>query len=146
MSEESHYSLENLKVYLLEECGSNDFKEFEFLGSPYICSSTQKRHIKQWKSCCIKEPSLKFNCPAQISICPCGQDIQENCLIRHKPTQRLFLVGNICVKRFQVSQSTTCQQCGQPHRNRVVDLCNNCRPYCDCCRRPENPGHYCYFP
>jgi hypothetical protein len=37
-------------------------------------------------------------------------------------------LGNSCIKRFIKKSGRTCETCGEPHKNRKVNMCNKCRP------------------
>lgn len=74
--------------------------------------------------------------PDHRTECFCETPIKENCYIARG--DRLLPVGNCCIKRFlpEGVRGRTCEQCGAPHRNRVVNRCNRCRRCrCDRCGR-----------
>jgi hypothetical protein len=72
--------------------------------------------------------------PANEDRCVCEHPIQENCYITNG---ELFLVvGNCCIKKFMVKSGRTCEECGSPHKNRNVNLCNLHRKWtCSDCGR-----------
>jgi len=68
--------------------------------------------------------------------CICGHDIKENCYIAHKITKECLVLGNCCIKKYlpKDNRGKTCEKCNKPHKNRIVNRCNNCRyGICDRC-------------
>jgi hypothetical protein len=66
--------------------------------------------------------------------CVCGHSIKENCYITND--EEVLILGNCCIKRFMPKNKSgrTCERCKNPHKNRVVNLCNECRyKYCKDC-------------
>ena len=70
--------------------------------------------------------------PAILDRCVCEHLIKENC---YATNGRDFLViGNCCIKKFLSKKTRTCDECGEPHKNRIVNRCNLCRQgRCDSC-------------
>lgn len=81
----------------------------------------------------------------KAGYCVCGHYIKENCYLCHIPTDTLVVVGNCCIKRFipKDKQGRTCGECGNKHRNRCKNLCNNCFPKCKRCGSKLVPSHSC---
>ena len=70
--------------------------------------------------------------PDWTDRCVCDHLIKENCYITDGTY--FLVVGNCCIKKFLEKQTRTCDMCGQPHKNRVVNRCNDCRlGRCDTC-------------
>jgi len=66
--------------------------------------------------------------------CVCGVIIEHQCYIKHKYSNRLITIGSCCIKRFCDTSGRSCEKCNAPHRNRVVNRCNDCRfGVCDDC-------------
>jgi hypothetical protein len=93
------------------------------------CGGQLGRHLNYFKLCC-KDIDL----PKKISECVCGHHIEENCYITDG--KQILVLGNCCIKKFIPKSSRTCEKCGEPHKNRVVNKCNDCRlGICDKCNK-----------
>jgi hypothetical protein len=91
------------------------------------CGGRSGRHLNYFKLCC-KDDDL----PELVNECVCGHKIEENCYITDG--EQLLVLGNCCIKKFISKSSRTCEKCGDSHKNRVVNRCNNCREgFCDNC-------------
>lgn len=84
------------------------------------CGGRRGRHFNYFKLCC-KDDDL----PELINECVCGHHIKENCYITDG--EQILVLGNCCIKKFIPKSSRTCEKCGEPHKNRIVNICNNCR-------------------
>ena len=86
----------------------------------------------------LERPEIKSNCL-------CGQAITNQCYIRRN--NELLVVGSCCIEKFtENGVKRTCDSCGDPHRNRVVNRCNDCRlGICDECNRPCQIGRKICF-
>jgi hypothetical protein len=100
----------------------------EILNSNWrYCGGRSGRHLNYFKLCC-KDDDL----PDPVNECVCGHIIKENCYITDG--KQLLVLGNCCIKKFIPNSSRTCEKCGEPHKNRVVNRCENCRiGVCDVC-------------
>jgi hypothetical protein len=58
--------------------------------------------------------------------CLCGVAIKQNCFIFNKKTHEIKVIGNCCIKKFNL-QGRTCFDCGAIHKNRKDNMCNECR-------------------
>lgn len=96
-------------------------------GWKYCGGSTPGRHRNYWK---LQFGDRQF--PGHTDHCVCGHKIQENCFITDG---NLFLpLGNCCIKKFIPKSGRTCEKCGEPHKNHIVNRCNECRVgVCDGC-------------
>jgi hypothetical protein len=66
--------------------------------------------------------------------CVCGHRITNQCFIADEAGVRKIVLGNCCIKRFIPKNGRSCSTCGGPHKNRVVNRCNDCRVgVCDGC-------------
>jgi hypothetical protein len=95
----------------------------------YAGGSLSRRHVEYFKKC-FKNKEL----PPQRDKCVCGHNIKENCYLRKG--RKLLVLGNCCIKRFVPKNRScrTCENCGEPHKNRKVNRCNDCREgVCDIC-------------
>ena len=80
---------------------------------------------------------FKLKCPDEQhpdhkDYCVCGHRIAENCYIRSTTSGQTLIVGNCCIKRYVSVAGRTCNNCGDKHINRVIDLCHACRPKKGC--------------
>ena len=70
--------------------------------------------------------------PRFVSHCVCNQAIELQCYIQKNG--RLITLGSCCIKRFCIKKGRRCEKCDEPHGNRVVNRCNDCRfGVCDDC-------------
>lgn len=91
------------------------------------CGGRTGCHLNYFKLCC-KDDDL----PEKINECVCGHHIEENCYITNG--EDILVLGNCCIKKFIPQSSRTCEKCGEPHKTRVNNRCNNCRVgICDKC-------------
>ena len=60
--------------------------------------------------------------PDAVDECVCGHFIQQNCYITDG--KQILVLGNCCIKKFNPKSSRTCEDCGNPHKNRKVNKCN----------------------
>lgn len=104
------------------------------------CGGNEGRHLNYYR---IFFPG-KDTLPASTDECICGHPIVENCYITNG--ERILVLGNCCIKKFIPKSSRTCQKCGEPHKNRIVNRCNDCRVgVCDICNKQCNPKYKkCY--
>lgn len=76
--------------------------------------------------------------PELKSDCICGHSIIENCWIINN-NGLILTLGNCCIKKFIPKSSRTCEICDEPHKNRIVNRCNECRiGICDKCNKSCN--------
>jgi len=105
------------------------------------CGGDTGRHLNYFKLF-FKDREL----PSHEDKCVCGHFIKENCYITNK--KRLLTLGNCCIKKFlsKSKSGRTCEDCGNPHRNRKNNKCNDCRKKaCKRCGKKSNNGYkYCY--
>lgn len=91
------------------------------------CGGTNGPHLKYWK---IQFKDMPL--PDRVNKCLCRHPIVENCYITDG--KEILVLGNCCIKRFVPKCTRTCERCGEPHKNRVVNRCNDCRVgVCDGC-------------
>lgn len=103
------------------------------------CGGRIGRHLNYFKLCCKND-----DLPDEVNECVCGHHIDENCYITDGA--RILVLGNCCIKKFIPKSSRTCEDCGEPHKNRVVNRCNNCRKgVCDeCDKKCDESYKKCY--
>ncbi len=82
--------------------------------------------------------------PKHKHHCVCGHDIVVNCYITNGV--EILTLGTSCVKRFVKHHCRTCEVCKGPHKNRKVNLCNDCKEgRCLKCKKPCNSKYkQCY--
>lgn len=91
------------------------------------CSGNKGRHLNYFNLSCPDD-----DVPELTGKCVCGHTIKENCYITNG--EEILVLGNCCIKRFIPKCSRTCETCGDPHKNRIVNRCNKCRAgVCDKC-------------
>jgi hypothetical protein len=115
------------KKGLIKEAGDENLANYIYCGANDDYGPKSEYFFK-------KNPSLK-DLPAHRDRCACGHDIKKNFYIQHIPTKRNIVVGSCCIKRYlpDECQGKTCSECGAPHQNKIVDMCNECRPKCERC-------------
>jgi hypothetical protein len=117
----------------------DQFKEFKYAGG------SKGAHANYFKTA---YPSVE-NLPHKDK-CICGHRIVENCYVFK---DGIFIVlGNCCIKKYVTKSGRTCEDCGESHKNRKVNKCNECKKkkYCYDCKvlitRPRHTHcHKCYF-
>lgn len=103
------------------------------------CGGSTGRHLNYFKLV-----FSNYDLPEHTNECVCGHKIIENCYIRDG--EQILVLGNCCIKKFIPKSSRTCEKCETPHKNRVVNRCNNCRKgICDKCDKKCNKSYKtCY--
>jgi len=101
----------------------------------------QGRHCEYYKLIYGWEPELDHE---WVGECVCGHEITENCYISNG--DETLILGNCCIKRFVPKSGRTCELCSKPHKNRIVDRCNDCRKgRCDLCFTSIKPSYKICF-
>lgn len=77
--------------------------------------------------------SLPTLTPAIRSVCYCTTPYIVNCLIKHIPSGKYAVIGNICIKKCGAQMIKRCPQCHEINRKRSV-YCGNCRIKCSECK------------
>ena len=129
MSDLSKKFIKGLKNYNLthEDIINQNFK---------YCGGNTGSHHNYFKICFKNELKKNPNwMPDFKNVCICGHQISENCYIIND-SNRILTLGNCCIKRFVPKSGRTCEICGESHRNRIINKCNNCRVgFCDKCNK-----------
>jgi len=98
------------------------------------CGGNEGRHNNYFKIFFKKK--LEENprwIPEFKEECVCGHKIKENCYIIND-SNIILTLGNCCIKKFVPKSGRTCEVCQSPHKNRIVNRCNECRVgICDKC-------------
>ena len=93
------------------------------------CGGRRGCHLNYFKMCCAED-----DLPDLVNECVCGHHIEENCYITDG--EQILVLGNCCIKKFITKSSRTCEKCEEPHKNRIVNRCNDCRKgVCDGCSK-----------
>jgi len=123
--------IEGLKHYELTPLLMKDYK---------YCGGDSKEHANYFE---LINKHRKFHQKKQH--CICGQKISDNCYITNGI--EILTLGNCCIKKFIDKSGRTCEKCDEPHKNRIVNRCNECRKvYCDDCGIKKSNPYYkkCY--
>jgi hypothetical protein len=68
--------------------------------------------------------------------CVCKVKIVHNCYItKNNDIDTIIVIGNCCIKRFMKHTGRTCDECDEPHKNRLMNKCNDCKKkynICEC--------------
>ena len=66
--------------------------------------------------------------------CVCGHPIVKNFNICDGNEEEILVLGSECITKFVDKKGRTCSLCGNSHKNRIVNRCNDCRKgLCDKC-------------
>ena len=84
------------------------------------CGGNRNRHYRYWKLQYGDTPV-----PEMEVECVCYHPIKEQCYITNG--EELLVLGNCCIQKFVAKCTRTCERCGDPHKNRIINRCNNCR-------------------
>jgi hypothetical protein len=103
----------------LEEYGMDyeDVKDWIYCGGNY------EAHEHYYHLVFPKSKKL----PEFSSECVCGHKIEKNCYICDDKKSKILVLGMCCIKKFINNWSRTCEDCKQPHKNRIINKCNDCR-------------------
>lgn len=113
-----------------------DFNKWEYAGG------NKGRHNNYFKIK-FEYPTLP---PPEENKCMCGHSIVEQCYIYNNETEELKVLGNCCIRKFIPKSGRTCEDCGDPHKNRKWNKCKDCVKYiCFDCGTDCNSNYkYCY--
>ena len=93
------------------------------------CGGNLGRHYNYWVLQYGNTPL-----PEEEIECVCYHPIKEQCYITNG--EELLVLGNCCIQKFVAKCTRTCERCGDPHKNRIINRCNNCRDkgFCKNCK------------
>jgi len=98
------------------------------------------RHYNYWNKIKLQKPYLKM--PDIITECVCDHKIKNNCFIINK-NDDIIVLGNCCIKKFIPKSGRTCGKCGESHKNRKFNLCNDCKiDACNNCGEDKEQDYY----
>jgi hypothetical protein len=86
---------------------------------------------------------LPANRPKLRQHCYCTTMIHWNHLIRYKPTGKLLVVGNMCIRYMGIPMHRRCVQCGEHNRNTSSIRCSKCRVKCKLHDEYHDDNQYC---
>ena len=87
----------------------------------YHGGDTESNHKNYWK---MLEGTNPF--PEKTNECVCGHYIKRNFYICSG--DQIMILGSCCILKFVPSGlRRTCEICGEVHRNRKNNICNECR-------------------
>jgi hypothetical protein len=103
----------------LEEYGMtyDEIKNWRYCGGDY------EGHITYYYLIFNKSKKL----PEFSDECVCGHKIEKNNYICDKKKSKIMVLGMCCIKKFIPFSSRTCEDCDKPHKNRIINKCNDCR-------------------
>ena len=104
------------------------------------CGSNEEKGRKKFYSV---YPGCEL--PEKEERCICGHPIT----IQHYITDNeggVLVIGSECINNFlHFSKAKRCSKCKQTHKNRITDLCNDCRKHiCDCGKKKSEQYKRCY--
>ena len=85
----------------------------------------------------------RFTPPDKQSQCICKTAISEQCWIVDekclisKKNDKVLVIGNCCNRHVLPDCGRNCGKYGAPHKNRVIDRCNDCKYTCEKCSRKK---------
>ena len=116
----------------------------------HYCGGDSKSHLNYFNL--YNKNNKRVEKSQYIDKCVCGHLIKENCYITNKDNTSIIVVGNCCIKRFlpEKKKGRSCEDCGGSHRNRSVNLCNDCKyKKCSKCNKNNDNGYKicfnCYY-
>jgi len=90
-------------------------------------------HLNYWGIFARSKNFDPKNKPSFKPNCVCGQELERNCWIYNENENRMKVIGSECINKF-LDKRRTCSECGEEHRNTIVNRCNDCRwGLCDHC-------------
>lgn len=118
--------IEGLKKYNLTYDEIKDWKYCGGQGESSLTLDEQMVHKKhrsriEYFRLCFPNREL----PIYRDECICGHYIEDNCFITNGTD--ILVIGNCCLKRFIPKYKKSCERCGEFHKNKINNLCNNCR-------------------
>ena len=125
----------NLTERFKEGLLSYDLTQEEIIQSGWkYCGGNKGSHRNYWDLVCGQ---YGYELPKHQNECVCGHHIEENCYITDDfDDGEILILGMCCIKKFCPKSGRTCEICGEEHRNRIVNRCNDCRiGLWDGCRR-----------
>jgi len=115
---DSHISSNSLHDKLKSKLGN--FEDYENMGFYIDTLNTKKNHYMRAME--KYDPNIKW--PDFTNECECGRRIQQQCYIRHKMTKVIYVIGNCCIKKFNVKKN--CVDCGALHDRTKSVQCKTC--------------------
>jgi hypothetical protein len=83
-------------------------------------------HLNYWLT--QKHYDIRKGKPIHMKECVCKVPIIQQCFISSPDGEEILVVGNCCINQYtDKGVSRTCSRCGDKHKNRKDDFCNECR-------------------
>ncbi len=96
-----------------------DLKDYEFMGG-YTCKNNLEKsnYMRSYESMGVVYPELK-------KYCECSHWIKQNCYIRNMITKEILVIGNCCIKHFEIKKK--CEICKVVHNRSKFNICLGCQ-------------------
>lgn len=139
------YDFENIKTHIVDKSDLrtqflNGLEKYNITADDlikdgwYYCGGNHKQEdINYFK---MNFPNEDF--PDFSNECVCGHEIINNCYICPKDESELLVIGSCCIMKFVPIKTRSCKDCKASHKNRKVNLCNECRLLCIDCKITKN--------
>lgn len=106
----------NYHLILLNKLGNLD--DYEYAGGfKSKLNEVKNNYMLKLESEGIEYPKKKKNCE-------CTHWIMQNCYVMHSETKKVLVIGNCCIKHFQIKKK--CSECKKVHRRTKNNLCIDC--------------------
>lgn len=116
-----------------------DLDDYYYIGGDF--NPYDDTAFRYFKLCKASNPNkfVNFIIPEHKTHCVCGHPIFYNHWLFNNINSNTLVIGSCCMKQFCLNGHRNCGYCGNPHKNRVVNRCNDCRKgLCDTC------NEYCF--
>ena len=112
-----------------EYCRDNDWIYFGGGRHKTSFDKAKNCHFRYYKQISMDLLGYYYESPQKHfsdDRCVCGHVISQNCYIFNKITKDIVIIGNCCIRKFNL-EGKTCSECGASHKNRNDNFCNECR-------------------
>lgn len=102
------------------------------------CGGDSDEHLSKWKLYWDNK-TIKLSPPPHTNECVCDHHIERQCYITNGI--EVIVVGSCCINNFLNRCILNCERCDAPHKNRIINLCNECKkdPYeCKLCKHQHH--------
>ena len=106
----------NYHLILLNKLGNLD--EYEYAGGfKSKLNEVKNNYMLKLENEGIEYPQIKKNCE-------CTHWIMQNCYVMHIETKKVLVIGNCCIKHFQIKKK--CSDCKKVHKRTKSNNSNEC--------------------
>lgn len=106
----------NYHLILLNKLGNLD--DYTYAGGfKSKLNEVKNNYMLKLESEGIEYPQIKKNCE-------CTHWIMQNCYVMHIETKKVLVIGNCCIKHFQIKKR--CSDCKRVHKRTKSNICNEC--------------------